>query len=87
MAGKAKAKERAKGSLEKAKVIVTARARKEKPRSLGRTFDDTCHFCKQPGRYKVQCRKYAALSSNTRYKRIRARLPNEKVYVYDILED
>ncbi len=37
--------------------------------------------------YKAQCPKYAALTFKTGYERIRAKLPNEKVYVYDMLED
>ena len=56
-------------------------------KGLGRTFDDTCHFCKQTGHYKAQCPKYAALTSKTGYERIRAKLPNQKAYVYDLLED
>jgi hypothetical protein len=35
----------------------------------------------------VECPKFAALSSKTSYDRIRAKLSNEKVYVYDLLED
>jgi hypothetical protein len=54
---------------------------------VGRSLEDTCHFCKQVGHYKAQCPKYAALTSKTGYERIRAKLPNEKVYVYDMLED
>jgi hypothetical protein len=58
------------------------------PKGLRRSLDDTCHFCKQPGHYKAQCPKYAALSTaSTGYGRIRAKLPNEKVYVHDLLED
>jgi hypothetical protein len=57
------------------------------PKGLGRILDDTCHFCKQPGHYKAQCPKFAALSASTGYGRIRAKLLNEKVYVYDLLED
>jgi hypothetical protein len=61
---------------------------KEKtPKGLGRSLDDTCDFCKQPGHYKAQCPKYAALSTSTGYGRIRAKLSNEKVYVFDLLED
>ncbi len=61
---------------------------KEKtPKGMGRSLDDTGHFCKQPGHYKTQCPKYAALSTSTGYGRIRAKLSNEKVYVYDFLED
>jgi hypothetical protein len=36
-----------------------------KGKSLGKRLDDTCHFCKQPGHYKAQCSKYAALSAST----------------------
>ena len=56
-------------------------------RGLGRAFDDTCHFCKLPGHYKAECPKFAALSPKTSYGRIRAKLSNEKVYMYDLLED
>jgi hypothetical protein len=56
-------------------------------RGLGRSLDDTCHFCKQPGHYKAQCPKFTVLSSKTSYGRIRAKLSEEKVYVYDLLED
>jgi hypothetical protein len=40
-----------------------------------------------PGHYKADCPKFAALSSKTSYGRMRAKLSNEKVYVYDLLED
>jgi hypothetical protein len=57
-----------------------------KDRNIAHTpLEDTCHFCKQAGNYKVQCPKYAALTFKTDYQRIRAKLPNEKVYVYDML--
>ncbi len=56
-------------------------------RGLGYSLDDTCHFCKLPGHYKTECTKFAALSSKTSYGRIRAKLSNEKVYVYDLLGD
>ncbi len=49
--------------------------------------DDTCHYCKQVGRYKAQWPKHAALTSKTSYERIRAKIPNEKSYVYDLRED
>jgi hypothetical protein len=39
------------------------------------------------GPLKAQCPKFAALFASTGYGRIRAKLPNEKVYVYDLLED
>ncbi len=41
----------------------------------------------QPGHFKAQCPKYASLSTKKSYERIRAKLPNDKVYVYDLLED
>ncbi len=59
----------------------------KQPKGVGRSLEDTCHFCKQSRHYKAQCPKYAALTSKTGYERIRAKLPNEKVYVYDMLED
>jgi hypothetical protein len=39
------------------------------------------------GRYKAQWPKHAALTSKTSYERIRAKIPNEKSYVYDLRED
>jgi hypothetical protein len=63
------------------------RSKGKDTRGQGRSLDDTCHFCKLPGHYKAECPKFAALSSKTGYDRIRAKLSNEKVYVYDILED
>ena len=52
-----------------------------------RAFDDRCHYCKQVGRYKAQWPKHADLTSKTSYERIRAKIPNEKSYVYDLRED
>jgi hypothetical protein len=39
------------------------------------------------GRYKAQWPKHADLTSKTSYERIRAKIPNEKSYVYDLRED
>jgi hypothetical protein len=86
--GKGKNKGKGKGKQGKGKGNCKGKGFKGKaPKGLGRSLDDTCHFCKQPGHYKAQCPKYAALSASTGYGRIRAKLPNEKVYVYDLLED
>jgi hypothetical protein len=86
--GKGKPKGKGKGKPGKGKGNRKGKRSKGKDtRGLGRSLDDTCHFCKQPGHYKAECPKYAALSSKTSYGRIRAKLSNEKVYVYDLLED
>jgi hypothetical protein len=86
--GKGKKQGKDKGKPGKAKGLRKGKAGKGKQsKGLGRSLDDTCHFCKQAGHYKAQCPKYAALTSKTGYERIRAKLPNEKVYVYDMLED
>jgi hypothetical protein len=86
--GKGESKGKGKGKPGKGKGNRKGKGLKGKePKGLGRSLDDTCHFCKQPGHYKAQCPKYAALSAKTGYGRIRAKLPNEKVYVYDLLED
>jgi hypothetical protein len=89
--GQTKVKEKANAKESRARAKATAKARKARVRNLeasdGLTFDDTCHFCKQPRHFKAQCPKYAALSTKTSYGRIRAKLPNDKVYVYDLLED
>ena len=86
--GKGKSKGKGKGKPDKGKGNRKGKRHKGKDtRGLGRSLDDTCHFCKQPGHYKAQCPKFAALSSKTSYGRIRAKLSNEKVYIYDLLED
>jgi hypothetical protein len=86
--GKGKSKGKSKGKPSKGKGNHKGKDMKGKAaKGLGRSLDDTCHFCKQPEHYKAQCSKYAALSTSTGYGRIRAKLPNEKVYVYDLLED
>jgi hypothetical protein len=86
--GKGKHKGKGKGKPGKGKGDRKGKRPKGKDtRGLGRSLDDTCHFCKQPGHYKAQCPKFAALSSKTSYGRIRAKLSEEKVYVYDLLED
>jgi hypothetical protein len=86
--GKGKRKGNGKGKPGKDKGNRKGKRPKGKDtRGLGRSLEDTCHFCKLPGHYKVECPKFAALSSKTSYGRIRAKLSNEKVYVYDLLED
>ena len=86
--GKGKSKGKGKGKPGKGKGDRKGKRPKGKDtRGLGRSLDDTCHFCKQPGHYKAQCPKFTALSSKTSYGRIRAKLSEEKVYVYDLLED
>ena len=86
--GKFKGKGKGKGKPGKGKGDRKGKRPKGKDtRGLGRSLDDTCHFCKQPGHYKAQCPKFAALSSKPSYGRIRAKLSEEKVYVYDLLED
>ena len=86
--GKGKSKGKGKGKPGKGKGDRKGKRPKGKDsRGLGRSSDDTCHFCKLPGHYKAECPKFAALSSKTSYGRIRAKLSNEKVYVYDLLED
>ncbi len=87
--GKGKSKGKGKGKPGKGKGNRKGKRPKGKDtRGLGRSLDDTCHFCKLPGHYKAECPKFAALSSKTSYGRIRAKLSNEKVYyVYDLLED
>jgi hypothetical protein len=86
--GKGNPKRKGKGKPGKGKGNRKGKRPKGKDtRGLGRSLDDTCHFCKQPGHYKAECPKFAALSSKTSYGRIRAKLSNEKVYVYDLLED
>ncbi len=86
--GKGKGHGKAKGKPGKGKGLRKGKGGKGKqPKGVERSLEDTCHFCKQAGHYKAQCPKYAALTSKTGYERIRAKLPNEKVYVYDMLED
>ncbi len=86
--GRGKGKGKGKGKQGKGKGHRKGKEGKGKePRGLGRTFDDTCYFCKQPGHFKAQCPKYVSLSTKKSYERIRAKLPNDKVYVYDLLED
>jgi hypothetical protein len=85
--GKGKIKGKGKGKPGKGKGNRKGKRPKGKDtRGLGRSLDDTCHFCKLPGHYKAECPKFAALSSKTSYGRIRAKLSNQKVYVYDLLE-
>jgi hypothetical protein len=86
---RAKANGKAKESLERIWGIIRKgkRPKGKDIRGLGRSLDDTCHFCKLPGHYKADCPKFAALSSKPSYGRMRAKLSNEKVYVYDLLED
>ena len=86
--GKGKGHGKGKGKPGKGKGLRKGKGGKGKqPKGVGRSLEDTCHFCKQAGHYKAQCLKYAALTSKSGYERIRAKLPNEKVYVYDVLED
>ncbi len=86
--GKGKSKGKGKGKPGKDKGNRKGKRPKGKDtRGLGRSLDDTCHFCKLPGHYKAECPKFAALFSKTSYGRIRANLSKEKVYVYDLLED
>jgi hypothetical protein len=86
--GKGKGHGKGKGKPGKGKGLRKGKGGKGKQlKGAGRSLEDTCHFCKQAGHYKAQCPKYAALTSKTGYERIRAKLPNEKVYVYDMLED
>jgi hypothetical protein len=88
--GKSKGKGKGKGKGKQGKGKGNRKGKEGKSkdaRGLGRTFDDTCHFCKQPGHFKAQCPNYAALSTETSYGRIRAKLLNDKVHVYDLLED
>ena len=88
--GKSKGKGKGKGKGKQSKGKGNRKGKNNKgkePRGLGRVFDDTCHFCKQSGHFKAQCPKFLALSTTKSYERIRAKLPNDKVYVYDLLED
>jgi hypothetical protein len=88
--GKSKGKGKGKGKGKQSKGKGNRKGKNTKgkePRGLGRVFDDTCHFCKQSGHFKAQCPKFLALSTTKSYERIRAKLPNDKVYVYDLLED
>jgi hypothetical protein len=65
--GKGTGKGKGKGKQGKGKGNRKGKEGKGKePRGLVRTFDDTCHFCKQPGHFKAQCPKYAALSNQRR---------------------
>jgi hypothetical protein len=84
--GKGKSKGKGKGKQGKGKGDRKGKGLKGKaPKGFGRSLDDRCHFCKQPGHYKAQCPKFAALSASAGYGKIRAKLPNEKVFVYDLL--
>ena len=85
--GKGKGHGKGKGKPTKGKGKRSKGGKGKQAKGGGRSLEDTCHFCKQPGHYKAQCPKFAALTSKTGYERIRAKLPNEKVYVYDMLED